>query len=75
MRRIAVAFLAGAATAVFAAVCVAIADLYLSGHGYAGLTRERLTWPALGVHLSIGDLILLGATLLSATVAWRRGGR
>lgn len=71
LNRLLLTLVAGAATGICAAVIIAILDIYLSGHGYPGLTRERVTWPALGVHLSIGDIILLCAVLLAAALTWR----
>ena len=43
-RRLLLTLVVGAATGVLTAVVIAIADLYLSGHGYPGLTREYFTW-------------------------------
>ncbi|MGH9657132.1 MAG: hypothetical protein ACRD96_01235 [Bryobacteraceae bacterium] len=60
----------GAAVAVVSGVMIVISDIYLSGHGLPGLTREAITWPAAGVHLSIGDIILISAALLAAALAW-----
>jgi hypothetical protein len=34
--------------------------------GYDGLTREYVKWSAFGVHLGIGDMIMLGTVLLVA---------
>jgi hypothetical protein len=39
--------------------------------GYDGLTREYVTWSAVGVHLSNGDMIMLGTVLLVASLTWR----
>ena len=74
-RRIVVTLSVGAVTAVLFAVIIAIIDIYLSGHGYDGLTREYLTWSAAGIHLSIGDIVLLGFVLLTAALSWRLYGR
>jgi hypothetical protein len=74
-RRIVVTLSVGAVTAVLFAVIIAIIDIYLSGHGYDGLTREYLTWSAAGIHLSIGDIVLLGFVLLAAALSWRLYGR
>jgi hypothetical protein len=41
-------------------------DLYLVGHGHAGIDKEIVT----GLHLSASDLILIGAVLLTAAGAW-----
>ena len=75
MRRTIVTVLAGAGAAVLSAVIVAILDLYLSGHGYQGLTQERVTWSALGIHLSIGDIFMLGAVLVTSALTWVSSGR
>jgi hypothetical protein len=74
-RRIILTISVGAATAVLSAIIITIFDLYLSGHGYVGLTREYLTWSAAGVHLSIGDIIMLGTALLAAALVWGLYGR
>jgi len=73
--RLAVAIAAGIAAAFLAAVIVAILDLYLVGHGRPGLLRETISWPAAGVHLSIGDVSMLAVSLLGAALAWRIAGR
>jgi hypothetical protein len=56
--------------AVLAALAVTIADLYLTGHGYASITREFISRPAWGVHMSIGDLVMLGAALAAGALTW-----
>jgi len=71
MRRLILSVVIGAASGIACAVVVAIVDLYLSGHGSDGLTREFVTWSEVGVHLSIGDVIMLGTVLLVASLAWR----
>jgi p-aminobenzoyl-glutamate transporter AbgT len=74
-RRLIFAALAGVSAGIVSAVVIAILDLYLSGHGYDGLARERVTWSALGIHLSIGDMFMLGMVLLSGLLAWWLNGR
>lgn len=69
--RIFLALLVGMAIAVLTAVVITILNIYLSGHGYEGLTQEYLTWSAAVVHLSIGDIVMLGAALLGATLTWK----
>ena len=61
--------------AVISAVAVTLVDLYLVGHGRTGLLRESISWPAASVHLSVGDLIMLGLAFLAAAVAWTLSGR
>lgn len=75
LRRILLTISVGAATALLSAIVIAIIDIYLSGHGYNGLTREYSTWSEAGVHLSIGDIIMLGAVLLAAALSWQFHGR
>jgi len=71
LRRIVLALSIGIAAAVFSAVLITIVDIYLSGHGYAGLTLEYFTWSAADVHLSMGDIIMLGTAVLAAVLAWK----
>ena len=56
---------AGAAffSATFAAVAVAIADLYVTGHGGASLRQPWLNWSPF-VEVSAGDVIVLAAATL-----------
>lgn len=63
--RLILALCAGAGTAVITAIALAVLDLYLVGHGHAGLLRESISWPAAGVHLR----------LLGAALAWKFSGR
>ncbi len=65
LRRLIVSLVVGTASSIPCAVVVAIVDLYLSGHGYGGLTREYVTWSA------AGDMIMLGTVLLVAALTWR----
>ena len=73
--RLLLAAVAGAVVAVLSALAVTLIDLYLVGHGRAGLLRESVSWPAAGVHLSAGDLVMLSLTLLAAVLAWILSGR
>ena len=61
--------------AIVAAVGIAVVDLYLVGHGHGSLLRDSISWPAAGVYLSVGDLLLIGAVLLAATGGWALFGR
>jgi hypothetical protein len=70
LRRLLLSMLVGAGSAITATLAVTVADLYLTGHGSRGLGDEWLTWSAAGVHLSIGDIIMLGAALLAAGCTW-----
>lgn len=69
------AFVVGAVAAVLSALAVTLIDLYLVGHGRASILRESISWPAAGVHLSPGDVVMLSFTLLTAVLAWILSGR
>ena len=73
--RLLLVIVVGAVVAVLSALAVTLIDLYLVGHGRAGLLRESISWPAAGVHLSPGDVIMMGLTLLAAVLAWILSGR
>ena len=66
---------AAAVVAVVAAVAIAILDLYLVGHGHSGILMESVSWPAAGVHLSIGDIVMLALALAAGGFAWILAGR
>ncbi|HEV8095887.1 MAG TPA: hypothetical protein VGP71_09180 [Burkholderiales bacterium] len=74
-RRLMLTVTACVATAFLSAIALAILDLYLVGHGHAGLMRESISWPAAGVHLSAGDVITLSLASLAAALAWNLSGR
>jgi hypothetical protein len=65
-------FAAGLVSALVVAFVIAVVDLYLTGHGMAPLNAPLLDWPAGGVHLSLADIIFLGAAAIAAAVTWRR---
>ena len=73
--RLLLSIVAGAVVAVLSALAVTLVDLYLVGHGRAGLLRESISWPAAGVHLSPGDILMLTLSLLAAVLAWILSGR
>lgn len=75
VRRLILTVCACAGTAILTAIALAILDLYLVGHGYSGLLRESVSWPAAGVHLSPGDILLLGLAFLAAAFTWILSGR
>ena len=70
-RRLALAFAATAVVAIIAAIAIAILDLYLTGHGYADIRKETVSWPAAGIHLSTADIVLLLLALAAGALAWR----
>jgi hypothetical protein len=70
--RLLISVLAGVSFGVPVAITLTIADLYLSGHGYRPLSAPLLSAAALGIHLSLIDLLSLVATVLAAAVTWRR---
>jgi hypothetical protein len=61
------AIVAAAATAVGAAIVLAILDIYQTGHGRASLSRPWID--ASFVHLSRADVVLLVAVLMSSLLA------
>jgi len=61
---------AAVVVAIIAAIALAILDLYLSGHNYAEIGKESISWPAAGVHLSIADVILLVLAFAAAGAGW-----
>lgn len=73
--RLIIALAAGFVVAVSSAVAITLIDLYLVGHGRTGLLRESISWPQAGVHMSIGDVSMLGLTLLAVTLGWIVTGR
>lgn len=60
------------AAAFIAAIVIAIADLYLTGHGHDSLLKEAIRAPSLGMYLSIGDVLLLLAVVAAAWYTWHR---
>ena len=58
-------------TSLMCGLGLAIVDLYLTGHGMPSIGAETLRIPALGVALSVSDMIMLGATALAGWIAWR----
>ncbi len=66
---------AGLGTSLIVALVLTVADLYLSGHGLGSLTGPLLDWPRLGIHLSLADILMLGAGGVAATITWRRSGQ
>ena len=73
--RLLLAIVVGAVVAVLSALAVTLFDLYLVGHGRAGLLRDSISWPAGGVHLSPGDVVMLSLSLLAAVLAWVLSGQ
>ena len=61
--------------AVVLSILLSLADIYSTGHGGPTITGPLLDWPALGVHLSAADVVMLGASAIAAAVAWSRSGR
>jgi hypothetical protein len=75
--RLLVSLGSGFVLAVLVGIVLAVVDLYLSGHGYRPLGAPLLDWPALGVHLSLADVIFLGVGGVGTWITWRsfHGGR
>ncbi len=70
--RLLLSFGAGIGSALVVAIAITVVDLYLTGHGMAPLDAPLLDWPAAGIHLSLADVIFLGAAALAAAFTWRR---
>jgi hypothetical protein len=66
---------AGLGSAVLVAIALAMVDLYLAGHGLRRLSSPLIDWAGAGIHLSLADLIFLGAAALAAAITWRRTSR
>ena len=62
---------AAVVAAVATAIAVAVLDLYLTGHGYSSVMKEIITWEPGGVHLSLGDVVMLLAFAAAAGLTWR----
>ncbi|MDH4044227.1 MAG: hypothetical protein OEW06_07200 [Gemmatimonadota bacterium] len=60
-------------TAFAAAIALAVLDLYLTGHGHPSIARAWIAWPAVGVHLSRADVLVLLAAGGGGFLQWRRG--
>jgi hypothetical protein len=70
--RLLLSFGAGIGSALVVAIAITVVDLYLTGHGMGSLNAPLLDWTAGGIHLSLGDVIFLGAAALAAAITWRR---
>jgi hypothetical protein len=70
--RLLLSFGAGLGSAVVVAIAISVVDLYLTGHGMAPLNAPLLNWSSAGIHLSLADLLFLGAAALAAALTWRR---
>jgi hypothetical protein len=68
--RLGLALGAGVGAAVLAAVVLGILDLYLTGHGQPSVLRPWIDWPAAGVHLSRGDIVMYCAACLAGLGTW-----
>jgi hypothetical protein len=65
----------GLGTALAVALALTVLDLFLTGHALGSMTKPLLDWPGLGVHLSLADMVMLGAAVLAAGFTWRRTPR
>ena len=70
--RLLLSFAAGAGSTLVVAIAITVVDLYLTGHGMTPLNEPLVNWSAAGIHLSLADLIFLGAGALAAAITWRR---
>jgi hypothetical protein len=65
---------AGAAAGLVAAAALGISDLYLSGHIAGTLGGPMIDLDALGVHLSLSDVVVLIVAMLAAGITWTELG-
>jgi hypothetical protein len=72
--RLVASLAAGAAAGLVAAAALGISDLYLSGHAAGALGGPMLDLDALGVHLSLGDVVVLIVAMLAAGITWTELG-
>jgi hypothetical protein len=72
--RVVVSLAAGAAAALVAAAVLGISDLYLSGHVAGTIGGPMLDLNALGVHLSLADVVVLIVAMLAAGITWTELG-
>jgi hypothetical protein len=63
---------AGLGTALVVAMILVVLDVYLTGHAIGTISGPLLDWPALGVHLSPADVLMLAAAALAAGITWVR---
>ena len=63
---------AGLAFGLLVAIALTVVDLYLAGHGRRSLSAPLLDVPPLGIHLSLADVLFLGAAVFGAAITWRR---
>ena len=70
--RLLLSLMAGLSSAVLVAIAIAVVDLYLTGHGLRPLSTPVVDWPGAGIHLSLADVIFLGAAVLATAITWRR---
>ena len=63
---------AGLGTALVVAMVLVVLDVYLTGHALGTISSPLVDWPALGVHLSLADLLMLAAAAVAAGFTWRR---
>ena len=69
--KLALSALAGAAAAFVAGVLIGFCGLFFAGDGYGFLAAEAINVDQHGVHLSIGDTILIVTAVLGTAATWR----
>jgi Mg/Co/Ni transporter MgtE len=69
--RLLVSLGAGLAVGLLVALVLTLVDLYLSGQGYRSLSAPFVNAPALGVHVSMADVLFLIAVALGGVITWR----
>jgi hypothetical protein len=72
--RLIASLVAAAVAAYLVALAMGLADLYLSGHGAGTLGGPMLDLGALGLHLSLADVVVVIAALLAGGITWTELG-
>ena len=72
--RLIVSACAAAVAAYLVALAMGLSDIYLSGHGAGTLGGPMLDLAALGVHVSLADVVVLIAALLAGGITWTELG-
>lgn len=71
LRRLSISVVVGIYAGVITTIAVALADIYLTGHGYVSITTEIITWADGGVHMSLGDLGMILVSIAAAFLTWK----
>jgi hypothetical protein len=62
-------------TAILSAIVSAVVEIYLAGHALGSIMQPLVDWPALGVHLSPADVLLLCAACAAGWLTFYMTGK